>query len=308
MKVALQNAVMLFFICILTMGCAQNKAGLPDSAPAAEREAGDGIAFREFGFNNLAVSKNLRDIICQTWDNREDALEQRQTRPEAGADVVSRGFCFFPDGRMVKNPRSEYRIGKWRLIRDKRPLIIVADFEDGAHAQYAIGKISPFALTLDLSENKDRKELTEFMSQGISYQNLILDPFAIENNGWRIRPSSPETEEGIKRRLKGCVHFFSLFYYHNINTKSATVNFSGLPGCFRWYAGGIYLYKEKDIPQSWINCFYNKVQAMQAYGMAAELIKKKYNWPKGEQNWVKLNAAVLKQMDDALEAPVKAMH
>jgi hypothetical protein len=35
---------------------------------------------------------------------------------------------------------------------------------------------------------------------------------------------------------------------------------------------------------------------MQAYALAGRLLEQKYEWPKGEQNWLKLNLAVLEQM------------
>ena len=57
-----------------------------------------------------------------------------------------------------------------------------------------------------------------------------------------------------------------------------------------------YLKKEKELPGNWIKCFYNKDQAMKAYKLAERLLEEKYEWPKKEKNWLKLNLAVLEQM------------
>ncbi|MBK6633760.1 MAG: hypothetical protein IPG38_05110 [Chitinophagaceae bacterium] len=79
------------------------------------------------------------------------------------------------------------------------------------------------------------------------------------------------------------------------------ISFWGLPSCFKWYGGGVFLKKETELKENWINCYYNKEQAMQAYALADKLLSQKYNWPKGEQNWLKLNLAVLEQMYKKLD-------
>jgi len=56
--------------------------------------------------------------------------------------------------------------------------------------------------------------------------------------------------------------------------------------------------KEEDMNENWYHCFYNKDQAMKAYKMMGELLTKKYDWPKGNTNWVNKNLAVLEQMYD----------
>ena len=40
---------------------------------------------------------------------------------------------------------------------------------------------------------------------------------------------------------------------------------------------------------------------MQAYALADRLLSQKYNWPKGEQNWLKLNLAVVELMYKKLD-------
>ncbi|HQW83759.1 MAG TPA: hypothetical protein PK987_04830, partial [Ferruginibacter sp.] len=101
--------------------------------------------------------------------------------------------------------------------------------------------------------------------------------------------------------LKENIHFFLLFYKSALDKDEKTVSFWGLPSCFKWYGGGIFLKKEKELKENWINCFYNKEQAMQAYHLAEKLMEVKYTWPKGEQNWLKLNLAVLEQMYKKLD-------
>ena len=59
--------------------------------------------------------------------------------------------------------------------------------------------------------------------------------------------------------------------------------------------------KEDELLDNWINCFYNKEQAMQAYALADRLLSEHYDWPKGENNWLKLNLAVVELMYKKLD-------
>ena len=87
-----------------------------------------------------------------------------------------------------------------------------------------------------------------------------------------------------------------------INAHSDVVSFIGLPSCFKWYGGGIFIQKQSEIQGKWINSFYNKEQAMKAYKLADKLLSYKYEWPKNERNWLKLNVAVLKQMEVKIDS------
>lgn len=246
-----------------------------------------------FGLKNLRKAEDLKSIICQDWENKEDLEDAKYSRG-SGLEMVYRGFSFFTDGSMVKNPRGSFQQGSWALNDAKKPYTIEIKYKDGSKENLQIGQADPLNLTL--KEASDKK-LVNYAGQAMRHEQINDEPYYGANNEWRVRPGKPETEDAIRARLKACVHFYVLFYDHNIHTDAPTVNFSGLPSCFRWYSGGIYLQKEKDLEQSWINCFYDKKQAMQAYKMADDLLSKKYTWPKGETSWLKQNVFVLKQME-----------
>ena len=98
------------------------------------------------------------------------------------------------------------------------------------------------------------------------------------------------------------MHFYYLYYLDNIKRNVSFVAFYRLPGCFKWYAGGIHLIKEKELDKSWTNIFYNAADASKAYIILDKMISKKYNWDKGERNWVRQNAGVLKQMEEKIDS------
>ncbi len=78
------------------------------------------------------------------------------------------------------------------------------------------------------------------------------------------------------------------------------MEFLGLPNCFVWYKGGIYIQKEKELDEKFKNCFYNYSQALKARQMLEDALQKKYVWKKGEDNWIKQTAPVLKQISDSI--------
>ena len=124
----------------------------------------------------------------------------------------------------------------------------------------------------------------------------------MQNNSWRQKPSQKENRAALTERLKNSIHFFTLFYDYNINSKAEVVYFTGLPTCFTWYAGGIYLQKRDNLKPAWNNCFYSDTQAKEAFDIADELLNFKYNWPEKETNWLKQNVFVLKQMEQKIDS------
>ena len=97
------------------------------------------------------------------------------------------------------------------------------------------------------------------------------------------------------------------FYYKLLMDKAAKENksvatFVGLPEIFTFYDGMITVLGKEKLKDKWVNCFYNKEQAIKAQALLEDMITKKYNWNKKEPNWLVKDAAVLKQIYDNLAA------
>jgi len=242
--------------------------------------------------------RSIGGLLSQQWENTED-IDYTADEESENLDVPYRGFVFFADGTVIKNPRGFYLRGKWTIDSAKKPIFIRIQLENGTKENYKFGKVNANVLWLVSSESGiERKQV--FVGSGLVYKAAKQDPFHPINNAWRMAPNKKESDAALKKRLQGCVHFFNLYYQYCIDANLEVVSFAGIPSCFRWYAGGIYLKKQDKLPQSWYRCFYNNAQANQAWQMASDLLSVKYNWPKGETNWVKQNAFVLKQMDSVL--------
>ena len=264
------------------------------SIPAEEAVFGGGRLV------NLALSDNMKDILCQHWVNKDD-LEFLSGENDASLqDLPVRSYSFFNDGSMVKQPRGYVQTGTWELDEQQKPYAINIKYSNGKKEKMLVAQLAPNRLIIAKQEDKTILRTT-FKGEAYSHKNITEDPFHPQNLGWRIKPDKPENTAQIRQRLKDGIHFFVLFYEQEVNAGSNEVYFTGMPSCYKWYAGGIYLYKKEELSDLWLDCFYDKEQAMQAYAMADELLSHKYQWPKGEKNWLKQNLAVLRQMEKKME-------
>lgn len=292
----------LLFLLLLVYGCTGNKEeNKTKEHLSASQRVLKPVNFDSLGIKNLVGSNNPQDIICQTWEFREDIADNADADAASNIERVYRGVCFFKDGSMIKNPRGNMLTGRWELDRRTKPMSIHFILDNGEKENYIVNYLSSTQMQLAAVKNGKRYSAA-LSADGMPYIDPLHDPFYLPNNLWRIKPASHETDVQIRKRLKDCIHFFVLFYEQKIKTESENISFVGLPSCFRWYAGGIYLQKENNIQQKWIDTYNNWDDAMKAYKLADKLLDYKYQWPKKENNWLKQNLSVLKQMEARLDS------
>ena len=293
MKTPLKNILTAILVLWLFNACNSQHQSPVSGADSTDSSISDKQLYKDL-IADLSPSRDIFSLLCQTW-TVEDDLEATQSTDDATGDLVSRSFHFFSDHSFVSNPRNELGFGKWSFDDKAKTITLEYDHHTGRTTVYKIGAISAHELKL-LKVGEDRRNILTFVSSGLNYKEVKEDPYHIANNLWRIHPEHRETDAEIKARLKLCVHFYCLFYRDALIREEKKISFYGFPTCFKWYAGGIYLIKGKELEKNWDACFYNMEQVRQGYAIMDTLIGKKYVWPKGERNWVKSNLSVLQQM------------
>jgi hypothetical protein len=242
----------------------------------------------------LDTAESIPNILCQDWVLEDDAEGLEGMEENSKFEIPYRSFYFSGNGTFVKNPRNTFDYGNW-TYDDAAKTITAINTVDKTKDIYKIARIAYDELILvNMGANSGTN--LKFIAPGKRYKNIHDEPYLLENNRWRIKPKTKEGDSAIHQRLKENIYFFILFYKSAITKEDKVVSFWGLPSCFKWYGGGIYLKKTAELKENWINCFYNREQAMQAYELADRLLSQKYAWPKGEQNWLKLNLAVVELM------------
>jgi hypothetical protein len=247
----------------------------------------------------LDTAEHILNTLCQDWVLEDDADGLEGMDENSKFEIPYRSFYFSTKGSFVKNPRSTFDYGSWSYD-DAAKTITLNNNIDGDKDVYKIAKIAFDELTL-VNVGVNSGTNLKFIAPGKRFKDANDEPYFLENNRWRIKPKNKESDSAIHQRLKENLYFFILFYKSALAKDDKAVSFWGLPSCFKWYGGAIFLKKKEELKENWINCFYNETQAMQAYALADKLLSQKYNWPKNEHNWLKLNLAVVQLMYKKLD-------
>lgn len=241
---------------------------------------------------DLSQEKNIEKLLCQGWvmeDDRDVLIDNNE--PEG--IYPFRCFYLYDDFTYTRNNRGFMEYGQW-AYNDSRKIFLLKS-SGGSKDEYKIAAIGPDDMIVINSGIGSVTQL-KFIGTSKKYGDNKDDPYYIDNNRWRIKPKFSESDGEVRKRLKDCIHFYILFYRDNLVRESRQVSFYGFATCIKWYGGGIFMVKEKDLADNWYACFYNKEQAIKAYHMMEVVVIKKYKWNKGNISWVKKNLEVLEQM------------
>ena len=177
--------------------------------------------------------------------------------------------------------------------------VINAQFDDGKKAVYTIQDLQNSNMVVRRVE-KDHTTTLNLKGARVFWPDAALNPFNKINSRWRIKPVKAESPEALHERLKECVQFYEYFFQGHAESQTSEIDFLGLPSCFKWYQGGIYVQGPKNLDKKWINCFYSEEQALEARQMMEDVLSKKYDWDTTQTNWIKQTVTVLKQIHDKM--------
>ena len=242
----------------------------------------------------LTSSNSMPQLLSQRWENKEDLDNGILAVTNSALEIPFRSYCFFGDGSLVINPRGNIKFGKWVL--DEKTKVINVILEDGSKKVYHLNAIGVKSMLL----KTDKEEAEKFVADGTHHSSLSDDPFYVSNNKWRVKPAFSEPDVDIKKRVVQAVTFYSKFFNDNADHGYKTISLYGLPTCFNWYKGGIGIITKEKLGKGWIDCFYNKNEAIKGQQLLENVISKKYKWDKAQTQWVKQSAAVLQQIADSL--------
>lgn len=279
--------MIIAFFTMLVTGCDNNRKGGAGNAIVKDSTV--------TSLTDMSASTDIKKLLCQNWENKEDAEDAALSGGGEGLEIPYRGFSFFEDATVVENPRDKIRFGKWSM--NEADKMINIEFNKGGRAQYKIVDIG--ARQMILMNTIDKKKV-EYRADAKVQKHPEDDPFHVSNNQWRIKPGHAETDSSIKLRTGQCVLFYAKFLADNADRGANIISFVGLPTCFKWYRGGVSVTAKDKVEAKWLNCYYNNEQALKGHTMLESIISKNYKWNKEERNWVKQSADVVNQMYDTL--------
>jgi len=251
--------------------------------------------------NNSAtvIERNDKDtfqVLCQFWQLLDaENPTFRDISYSNGGITLESGIVFMTDSTVLENPAGDRNYGKFTM-ENKRMKV---NYGKGRTVVYDIEKISPDSLVLKRNENNRSSDLS-YKGTHTFWKNAKKNPFAPENYSWAEKPKKPEDLQQIKDRAKECVQFYSYYFQGFVDGGAQKINFEGLPCCFNWYQGGIFIQSEKTLDKKWKSCFYSEEQALTARQMLQDALSKKYDWDSTEANWLQQTADVLQQIHDGM--------
>lgn len=270
--------IVIFFTSIFIFGCSQQ-------GEHSDKKMVDEAAI---------IHKNPFQQLCRYWEVTDADNPTKADVYNNDEDGIYNypGIIFMTDSTFLENPRAVMRYGKF-ILKGKT---ITADFDDKAKAIYTIERKENDTMVLKRME--DNHATTLYLKGSWAYwPDAKQNPFNKINSEWRLKPAKPETDDELKARLKNCVQFYQYFFEGNAVNANNEIDFLGLPTCFKWYSGAIYVLSEKNLDKKWINCFYNEDQAKKARQIIEDVVTtNKFSWDSTQTNWVKQTADVLKQI------------
>jgi Lipocalin-like domain len=270
----------LFLIILSVFGCHsadQKKESSTGAIPQATKDT----------LQKLSAYWELTD--AESPSSRDVAYKD-----ENGISVQS-GIVFMTDSNLLENPAGDKTYGTFSLKGNT----IEAKYDDGRKAVYTITGIDSNSLQLTRLEDKRNSQLS-YKGTGTYWPDASKNPFAKANYQWSFKPKKAEDDEALKKRLKQNVLFYADYFDGLVNGGAKQIDFSSLPCCFNWYAGGITIQGEKKLDKKWINCFYSTEQALKARQILEDALMKDHHWDTTETNWVKQIPPVLRQVSQHL--------
>lgn len=280
-------------------GSARHKGEGKGSDEKVVPDAGQPISITDLDTSMVSLKTSkavaLSDVVSQLWKFTDadkshwneifwDSVTDTRQYPE---------WVLFPDHSITADARCGMKIGQWQLNKDTRELILKYQ---GTSQTYLVRDIALKQLEL-IGKKEDGAVELRLSADALVHKRPVEDPFYPANNQWRIKPVSSETHDQIRTRIKGCVHFYSLFFLDNHQRQATEISFSGLPSCFIWYNGGIGMQPRTTLDKKWIDCFYSSAEAYVAYDLlSTQLGKHELKWPEHPTSWVKQTGDVLEQL------------
>ena len=276
----------VFFICLFIIGFLPLDCTMPEGHKD-EKIAGSSLPARKDPFHEL----------CQYWEVTDAENPTFRDIYDQNTEGIYNypGIIFMTDSTFLEDPKATMRYGRFAL----KGKVINAVFDDGKKAVYTITEVQNANMTVRRVE-KDHVTTLTLKGSHVFWPDAATNPFNKANSLWRVRPVRAESPEALHDRLKECVQFYEYFFRGYAQSETDEIDFLGLPSCFRWYQGGIFVQGPKNLDKKWINCFYSPEQALQARQLMEDVLSKKYDWDTTQRNWLKQTADVLKQIHDKM--------
>lgn len=242
-------------------------------------------------------NSDITTLISQYWilADADNPVGGDLVAKEGRRDYMP-GIVFIQNGEFVENPAGETTRGKFERNNDS----LLLTYSDGTTGSFLIELLTPDTLVAKRIA-KDKISALYYSPTNTWWPEADVNPFSEANMAWTIKPNEPEDSDQIKKRVNEYIRFIQ-YYVEGYSRGGATrISFVGIPNIFNFYTGGISIPNDdKNLNPKWVDCFYDRKQALEAYNMVRRVVIKDYKWDPDEPIWINQTGRVLNAMRDSL--------
>jgi hypothetical protein len=182
--------------------------------------------------------------------------------------------------------------GSWRLENKK---LYLTDQRHHVTA-YPVDMTRPKEMQVSMPEGFT----AHFERQPLPDASGGKDPFALENNRWRIPAAHKESDAELHQRLYNHCAFWVAYFKWALDNEIATIDVRGTPTNIMIYGNGFTLKPVDELPATWKAYFFDQEDCAKANAIVKEIFHKgSIAWPHSD-NRFKQFVGAFQQMENAL--------
>jgi hypothetical protein len=266
-------------------------------------------------------------LLAQRWDfvaMDMPKLERFMYQvSEEGDDMSITMQKFFLGNKLILRKDStfdmllmkQYIHGNWQYDKGKHMLRLKDESAKKINVQFGVDSVNGNTLRLDTDEFAIEKlasdhlnniSIADYLFRKSYYQfylkedkehysKLSSDLYSKENNGWRIKPANPETEEQIKKRVLNHLLFWQLLFHDADENDRPYVSYNWFSSPLVVASNGVVMKLYADVKKEWDQNFYDSVQAHQGYEFMRYCFSKKIKYLQTDNKY-RRNEDIIKQL------------
>lgn len=207
-------------------------------------------------------------------------------------------ISYFPDSTFTQvGTTGNFLTGRWSYDQASQSVLLTVG-----------RKTEEVLLTLQKAPNGQRvmsfdfgrKQAMLLLEDGKPILDFQDDPFYWTNNQWRIKPTKPENKRQLVRRLRNyLLHTAYVLKAAQIREKRrVSLEFSD--GIAKLYNVGIGIVKPDKIPQTWIDGFYSREDAIKAYDIYEDYLLNAKHKKSRTGKWIRDDYNILVDIHNGL--------
>jgi len=154
--------------------------------------------------------------------------------------------------------------------------------------------------THEMSFEMDGKKMN-FDAQPLPSSNISEDPFALDNNLWRIPASKKENEEAIRERLRNHARYWEVYFTWALKTNQEALDVRSTPTPIKIYGNGFTLKSVEDEPGRWKSYFFDEEDCRRADEILKNIVEQHNIALAHTDNKYKMFIGIFQQLETALK-------